>query len=75
MPYCPLVVSWAWRQAVCHPLEALEVDTENKEIVLNIAREKLEQAHGFDKDNWPMVTDREWLAEIHAYYGYPPYWQ
>ncbi len=57
------------------PWEALEVDTENKEIVLNIAREKLEQAHGFDKDNWPMVTDREWLAEIHAYYGYPPYWQ
>ena len=57
------------------PWEALEVDTENKEIVLDVPKEKLEEAPGFDKDNWPQTTDRQWLAEVHAYYGYDPYWQ
>ena len=57
------------------PWEALEVDTENKAIVFNVPKERLEQAPGFDKDNWPDTNDREWLAEIHSFYGYDPYWQ
>lgn len=57
------------------PWEALRVDTENKAIVFNISKDRLEQAPGFDKDNWPDTIDREWLAEVHNFYGYDPYWQ
>jgi sporulation protein YlmC with PRC-barrel domain len=56
------------------PWEALTVDTQNEEIVLDIQKEVLEKAPGFDKDNWPKTTDREWLVEVYSYYGYDPYW-
>lgn len=56
------------------PWEALTVDTENEEIVLNVQKEVLENAPGFDKDNWPKTTDRQWLVEVYSYYGYDPYW-
>lgn len=56
------------------PWEALTVDTENKEIVINVQKEVLEKAPGFDKDHWPKTTDREWLVGIYNYYGYDPYW-
>lgn len=57
------------------PWEALAVDTENEEIVLDVPKERLENAPGFDKDNWPQTTDRQWLSEVHSYYGYDPYWR
>jgi sporulation protein YlmC with PRC-barrel domain len=56
------------------PWEALMVDTQNKEIVFDVEKETLEQAPGFDKDNWPQTIDREWLVEVYTYYGYDPYW-
>ena len=43
-------------------------------FVLDIPKEVLEKAEGFDKDNWP-VTNREWLSSMYSYYGYQPYWQ
>jgi sporulation protein YlmC with PRC-barrel domain len=55
------------------PWQALTVDTENKEIVLAVSKEKLENAPGFDKDDWPESLDRNWVAEVYNYYGYQPY--
>jgi sporulation protein YlmC with PRC-barrel domain len=56
------------------PWQALIVDTEKKEIVLDISKEKLEKAPGFDKDNWPHTLNRNWLVDVYSYYGYSPYW-
>lgn len=56
------------------PWEALSVDTENHELVLNVQRELLENAPGFDKDHWPKTGDRQWLVDVYSYYGYDPYW-
>lgn len=56
------------------PWQALSVDTNNEELVLDVPKEKLEQAPGFDKDNWPSTFNRNWVAEVHTYYGYEPYW-
>ncbi len=39
------------------PWQALFVDTEKEEIVLDISKEKLENAPGFDKDNWPSTVN------------------
>src|SRR5579864_1380597 len=56
------------------PWQALTVDTTEKRLVLNVDKELLKQAPGFDKDRWPDMTDPAWGAEIYTYYGYKPYW-
>lgn len=56
------------------PMEALTLDSENKEFVLNVSKEKLENAPGFDKNNWPNMADRQWATDIYNYYDYKPYW-
>jgi sporulation protein YlmC with PRC-barrel domain len=57
------------------PFEALRVDTRNERVILDVPKERLESAPGFDKDNWPLTADRRWGAEIHQHYGYTPYWE
>ena len=51
------------------PWSALKLDTVNKRFTLNINKDRLEGAPGFDKDKWPNMADSEWAAGIHAYYG------
>jgi sporulation protein YlmC with PRC-barrel domain len=56
------------------PPEALTVDTDNKRLILDVDRERLENAPGFDKDNWPNFADPTLGREIYGYYGRKPYW-
>ncbi len=51
------------------PWNALTIDTANERVVLDVAKERLERAPGFDKDHWPHSADRSWLTEMHDYYG------
>lgn len=37
-------------------------------FVLNMSKEKLKTAPGFDKSNWPDVADPKWAEEIDTYY-------
>lgn len=55
------------------PWSALTLDTVNKRFVLAVDKDRLSQAPGFDKDNWPDMQDPTWSQEIHAYYGTKPY--
>ena len=43
--------------------------------VLDIEKERLKDAPGFDKDHWPSMADRTWASEIYSYYNRRPYWQ
>ncbi len=52
------------------PWEALTLDEENKQFVLHIDKDKLENAPGFDKDNWPDMADPQFGSRIYGYYGY-----
>lgn len=52
------------------PWEALEVDEKNEQIVMNVTKERLENAPGFDKNNWPESPNATWLGEVYSYYGY-----
>lgn len=52
------------------PWEALQIDTEAKEFVLDVPRDRLEKAPGFDKEHWPDMADPQWGSEIRSYYGY-----
>ena len=58
------------------PWEALTIDTENHHFILDVDKEVLEKAPGFDKDNWPDNAKYEagWLLGVYEYYGYSPYW-
>jgi sporulation protein YlmC with PRC-barrel domain len=51
------------------PWEALALDTANHQLRLNIDKERIENAPGFDKDNWPDMANQAWATEIHGYYG------
>lgn len=57
------------------PWEALEVDQVNDQIILDVPYDKLKNAPGFDKDNWPDMADPQWGSQIYSYYGYRPYWE
>jgi sporulation protein YlmC with PRC-barrel domain len=54
------------------PWAALKLDTENKRFVLDVNKERLESAPGFDKSHWPDMADSAWQKSIHAYYGTTP---
>ena len=53
------------------PWEALKLDAENKRFTLDVGKERLENAPGFDKDHWPNMADETWAKEVNAYYGTP----
>ncbi|MEP6998531.1 MAG: PRC-barrel domain-containing protein [Betaproteobacteria bacterium] len=57
------------------PWGALTLDAREKQFVLDVSKEKLESAEGFDKDHWPSMADPNWAAELHAYYNVTPYWE
>lgn len=51
------------------PWSALILDTVNKRFTLNVDKDRLESAPGFDQDKWPNMADTAWSESIHAYYG------
>nr|WP_316639547.1 PRC-barrel domain-containing protein [uncultured Roseateles sp.] len=55
------------------PWSALTLDTVNKRFTLNVDKSRLEEAPGFDKDQWPNMADPAWARSIHSYYGTKPY--
>ena len=50
------------------PLEAMTTDTENHEFIINVPKDRLENAPGFDKDNWPRAGDPDLSLQIREYY-------
>jgi hypothetical protein len=56
------------------PWRAFHFDLAKKHAVLNLDKKRLENAPGFDKDNWPNLADQQWGATIYKHYGYTPYW-
>ncbi len=57
------------------PWHALTLDPENKRFILDVAKERLQLAPGFDKDHWPTMADETWAEDVHRYYGQRPYWK
>jgi sporulation protein YlmC with PRC-barrel domain len=51
------------------PWEALKLDTVNKRFLLAADKEKLKDAPGFDKDDWPDMADTSWATSVNSYYG------
>lgn len=56
------------------PWQALKLKMHDHAFLLNVPKETLKKAEGFDKDNWPIIN-REWLATMYNFYGYQHYWR
>jgi hypothetical protein len=54
------------------PWQALHLDTVNKCFVLNVDKERLKTAPGFNPDAWPDMSDVTWSNQIHSFYGTDP---
>ena len=68
--YCVLSVSQgAFSTDKLHavPLRAFQASADGSHLMLNADKEKLAQAEGFNKDNWPSPSNPSWGAQ--------PFWQ
>ena len=57
------------------PWSALEINEGEHQFILNVDRKTLENAPGFDKDNWPDMADPAFGESIHQHYRATPYWK
>ena len=57
------------------PFEALKLDASREHFMLDVDKNKLKNAPGFDRNYPPQASDRTWGAEVYKFYGYKPYWQ
>ena len=57
------------------PWAALKPTADRKAFTLDLPKERLQKAPGFDKSNWPDLNVHQWGTDVHAYYGVKPYWE
>jgi sporulation protein YlmC with PRC-barrel domain len=57
------------------PFSSFKYDTKKNEYILDIPKERLEKAPGFDANQWPSMADEKWNREIYTYYDRSPYWE
>lgn len=55
------------------PWTALKLDTENKRFILDVTKDRLKDAPGFDHSDWPDMADNSWSNDIHTYYRTKPF--
>lgn len=56
------------------PWDALELTGDAKNFVLNIDKNELKHAPGFDKAHWPNLADERYATEVFQFYHQTPYW-
>jgi sporulation protein YlmC with PRC-barrel domain len=50
------------------PWNSLDRDAEEQKIVLDVDRDRLRNAPGFDRNNWPNLTDQQWRQDNQRYF-------
>jgi sporulation protein YlmC with PRC-barrel domain len=53
------------------PWEALNWTEDKKKLTLDVTKKDLKQAPGFDKNNWPDLSDQKETVVIYEFYGVP----
>jgi len=51
------------------PWQALTLDPAHQRFTMDVSKETIAQAPGFDTDHWPDMADGRWMGEVHAYFG------
>jgi hypothetical protein len=60
------------RKLFAIPWQALTLDESRHGFILDVDREMLEGAPGFDGDRWPETPDHEFIEQVYSHYGYTP---
>ena len=51
------------------PLEAFRADTQSEKLVLDVDKVMLQNAPGFDKNNWPVTPNDSFIESVYSHYG------
>ena len=51
------------------PLQAFTVDRKDEQFVLDVTKDRLKNAPGFDKNDWPSTADATFTEGVYDYYG------
>lgn len=51
------------------PWHAIHYDPEEEAFILDISKERLKNAPGFDKDHWPQIVDERFNKRIADFYA------
>ena len=57
------------------PFQHLRPLDKDRPFVIDVDKERLENAPGFDQDAWPTENRPEWIAGVYTFYGEAPTWQ
>lgn len=56
------------------PWDAFVLDADNHQFVLDVDKDRLKNAPGFDKGHWPTKPDARFAQSVYEYFDTPPYW-
>ena len=54
------------------PWEVMVLSRDKEQFILNVKEERLKNAPGFDKDNWPDMSRPEWAMVVYQFYDLLP---
>ncbi len=57
------------------PFGTFRYDVKKNEYVLDVTKERLKAAPGFDADHWPAMNEEKWNRDVYKYYEHSPYWE
>lgn len=57
------------------PFNAFKFDAATGEYMLEVSKERLRDAPGFDSNHWPSMSDEQWHRDVYSYYGRSPFWE
>lgn len=56
------------------PMSALTPNAKKEHFEMDVTKERLDNAPGFDKNNWPTSPDRDFMNSVYTHYSAKPYW-
>jgi sporulation protein YlmC with PRC-barrel domain len=57
------------------PFSSFDFNVDKNEYVLDISKDRLKAAPGFDADHWPSMAEEKWNRDLYKYYDRSPYWE
>lgn len=56
------------------PWPSIRLAPDYKAFVLHLEKDRLKEAQGFDKSQWPNFADERWATTTYKHYNQTPYW-
>jgi sporulation protein YlmC with PRC-barrel domain len=56
------------------PWASLTYNTEKQKFMMDAHKDRLKNAPGFDKNDWPKTPNGLWVNEVYEFYGQEPHW-